>query len=138
MTVAIATEGNATRLAIDITGVASVVAAAQGSLANPFGCSVHIISAWLLVKTQATAAGQLQIGVTTAAAAAADVWPDTAMNGQTEGSIYNGFVLDPGAVTKLVPAVWTSALYLTFSGTAASLAGFTGTLFLDIIRTPAE
>ena len=72
------------------------------------------------------------------AAAAADVWPDTAMNGQTEGSIYNGFVLDPGAATKLVPAVWTSGTFLTFSGTVASLAGFTGVLFLDVIRTPAE
>ncbi len=138
MTIKVTGEYNAGRVAIDITGVASVVAAEQGSMANPFGCSVHIISAWLLVKTQATAAGQLQVGVTTAAAAAADVWPDTAMNGQTEGSIYNGFVLDPGAATKLVPAVWTSGTFLTFSGTVASLAGFTGVLFLDVIRTPAE
>ena len=138
MTIAISTEGNASMLAIDITGVASVAAAGQGSLANPFGCSVHIVRAWLLVKTQATAAGQLQIGVTTAAAAAADVWPDTAMNGQTEGSLYSCFAQDPGAATVLVPAVWTAAKYLTFSGTVASLVGFTGTLFLEIVRTPAE
>ncbi len=136
MTVTLTDEGTG-RLAYDIVGVASVVAAAQGSIANPFGVSVHIVSAWLLVKTKATAAGELQIGITTAAAAAADVWPDTAMNTQTEGSLYNCFVLDPGAVTVLVPAVWTAAKFLTFSGTDASLVGFTGTLYLEIVRTPA-
>jgi len=136
MTVALTDEGT-DRLAYDITGVASVVAAAQGSVANPFGCSVHVISAWLLVKTQSTAAGQLQIGITTAAAAAADIWPDTAMDGQTEGSLYNCFALDPGAATILVPAVWTADKFLTFSGTVGSLEGFTGTLFLEILRTPA-
>jgi len=136
MTVTLTDEGTG-RLAYDITGVASVVAAAQGSVANPFGCSVHIVKAYLLVKTKAVAAGQLQIGITTAAAAAADVWADTAMNGQTEGSMYNCFADTTAAVTVFPTAVWTSALFLTFSGTVASLAGFTGTLFLEVVRTPA-
>ena len=136
MTVTLTDEGTG-RLAYDITGVASVVAAAQGSVANPFGCSVHIVKAYLLVKTKAAAAGQLQIGITTAAAAAADVWADTAMNTQTEGSVYNCFADTTAAVTVFPTAVWTSALFLTFSGTVASLAGFTGTLFLEVVRTPA-
>ena len=137
MTVAIATEGNATRLAIDITGVASAANAGQGSLANPFGCSVHIVSAWLLVKTQSTGAANLGIGVTTVAAKATDVLNDDAMADPTEGSILNCFALDPGAQVKLVPAVWESGKFLTFTA-SATLVGFTGTLFLDIIRTPAE
>ena len=136
MTVTLTDEGTG-RLAYDITGVASIVAGAQGSFANPFGCSVHIVKAYLLVKTKAVAAGQLQIGITTAAAAAADVWADTAMNGQTEGSVYNCFADTTAAVTVFPTAVWTSALFLTFSGTVASLAGFTGTLFLEVVRTPA-
>ena len=136
MTVTLTDEGTG-RLAYDITGVASVVAAAQGSVANPFGCSVHIVKAYLLVKTKAATAGQLQIGITTAAAAAADVWADTAMNTQTEGSVYNCFADTTAAVTVFPTAVWTSALFLTFSGTVASLAGFTGTLFLEVVRTPA-
>jgi len=136
MTVTLTDEGTG-RLAYDITGVASVVAAAQGSVANPFGCSVHIVKAYLLVKTKAAAAGQLQIGITTAAAAAADVWADTAMNTQTEGSVYNCFADTTAAVTVFPTAVWTSALFLTFSGTIASLVGFTGTLFLEVVRTPA-
>jgi len=136
MTVTLTDEGTG-RLAYDITGVASVVAAAQGSVANPFGCSVHIVKAYLLVKTKAAAAGQLQIGITTAAAAAADVWADTAMNTQTEGSVYNCFADTTAAVTVFPTAVWTSALFLTFSGTVASLVGFTGTLFLEVVRTPA-
>ena len=136
MTVTLTDEGTG-RLAYDITGVASVVAAAQGSVANPFGCSVHIVKAYLLVKTKAAAAGQLQIGITTAAAAAADVWADTAMNTQTEGSVYNCFADTTAAVTVFPTAVWTSTTFLTFSGTIASLVGFTGTLFLEVVRTPA-
>ena len=136
MTVTLTDEGTG-RLAYDITGVVSEVAAAQGSIANPFGVDVHIIRAHLLVKTQATAAGQLQIGITTAAAAAADVWADTAMDGQTEGSVYNCFGSYDTAVTVIPTAVWEDDKFLTFSGTVASLAGFTGTLFLEIVRTPA-
>lgn len=137
MTVAIATEGNATRLAIDITGVASAANAGQGSLLNPFGCSVHVISAWLLVKTQSTGAANLGIGITTVAAKATDILNDDAMADPTEGSLVNCFAQDPGAKTELVPAVWTAAKYLTFTG-SATLVGFTGTLFLECIRTPAE
>ena len=136
MTVTLTDEGTG-RLAYDITGVASVVAGAQGAIANPFGCSVHIVKAYLLVKTKAAAAGQLQIGITTAAAAAADVWADTAMNTQTEGSMYNCFADTTAAVTVFPTAVWTTTTFLTFSGAAASLVGFTGTLFLEVVRTPA-
>ena len=136
MTVALTDEGTG-RLAYDITGVISEVAAAQGSIANPFGCSVHITKAHLLVKTKAAAAGQLSIGITTAAALSNNIWTATAMNTQTEGSVYNCFGSYDTAVTVLPTAVWTSALFLTFSGAAASLADFTGTLFLEVVRTPA-
>jgi len=136
MTVALTDEGTG-RLAYDITGTASVVAAAHGSEANPVGCSVHIVKAYLLVKTQSTAAGELSIGITTAAAKATDVWTTTAMNTQTEGSVYNCFADTTAAVTVFPTAVWTSALFLTFSNETASLAGFTGTLFLEVVRTPA-
>ena len=136
MTVAITDEGTG-YLAVDITGVVSEVAGGQGAIANPFGCSVHVVSGHLLCKTQATLAGTLAIGIgATAATSAADIWTATAMNGQTEGSVYECFA-DPGAVTVLPTAVWASTTFLTFSGAANSLAGFTGTLFLKIIRTPA-
>ena len=135
MTVTLTDEGTG-RLAYDITGVASIVAAAQGSIANPFGCSVHIVNAHLLVKTQAGAAGRLSIGITTAAALSNNIWTATAMNTQTEGSVYQCFA-DPGAVTILPTAVWESDKFLTFSGAGASLADFTGTLFLEVVRTPA-
>ena len=137
MTVAITDEGTG-YLAVDITGVASTAAAGQGYIANPFGCSVHVLTAHLLVKTQATLAGTIAIGVgATAATSAADIWVATAMNTQTEGSVYNCFGTYDSAVTKIPTAVWTSTTFLTFSGAAFSLAGFTGTLFLEIVRTPA-
>ena len=137
MTVAITDEGTG-RLAVDITGVASTDAAGQGYIANPFGCSVHIVKAYLLVKTKAAVAGQLSIGIAaTAATLSNDIWTATAMNTQTEGSVYNCFADTTAAVTVFPTAVWTSTTFLTFSGAANSLAGLTGTLFLEIVRTPA-
>ena len=137
MTVALTDEGTG-RLAYDITGVASEVAGGQGAIANPFGCSVHILRAHLLVKTQAAAAGTLAIGIgATAATSASDIWTATAMNTQTEGSVYNCFGSYDTAVTVIPTAVWTSTTFLTFSGAAASLEEFTGTLFLEVVRTPA-
>lgn len=136
MTVTLTDEGTG-RLAYDIVGVASLVAAAHGSVANPFGCSVHIVAAHLLVKTQSALAGELSIGIGGAAEKKTDVWTTTAMNTQTEGSMYNCFADTLAAVTVLPTAVWTTALFLTFSNETASLEGFTGTLFLEVLRTPA-
>jgi hypothetical protein len=136
MTVTLLDEGSG-RLAFEIVGVVSEVAAAQGAIANPFGVSVHILSAHLLVKTNAALAGTLGIGIAAdATTGATDIWTTTAMNAKTEGSVYECFA-DPGAVTVLPTAVWTTDKFLTFSGATNSLAGFTGTLFLEIARTPA-
>ena len=137
MTVAITDEGTG-RLAVDITGVVSEVAGAQGAIANPFGCSVHVVKGYLLVKTNATLAGTLAVGIgATAATSASDIWTATAMNALTEGSVYNCFADTTAAVTVFPTAVWTSTTFLTFSGAANSLVGLTGTLFLEIVRTPA-
>lgn len=136
MTVAISSIGSG-RMAIDITGVASVAAAGQGEIANQEGCDVHIVRAHLLVKTVATVAGELSIGVKATGVKGTDVWTTTAMDGQTEGSVYECFA-DPGALTVLPTAVWASDEFLTFSGDTLSLAGFTGTLFLEYLRTPPE
>ena len=59
------------------------------------------------------------------------------MNTQTEGSVYNCFADTLAAVTVLPTAVWTAAKFLTFSNETASLADFLGTLYLEILRTPA-
>ena len=137
MTVAISTVGSG-RMAIDITGVASVVAGAQGEIANPAGCNIHITRAHLLVKTQAGAAGELSIGIAATATKATDVWTTTAMNSQTEGSVYNCFGSYDTAVTVIPVKVWASDEFLTFSNETASLADFTGTLYLEYLRTLPE
>jgi hypothetical protein len=135
MTVTVATEGSG-RLAYDIVGVASAANAGQGSIANPFGESVHIVRAHLLVKTQSGGAANLSIGITTVAAAATDVLNADAMNDPTEGSVIECFA-DPGAQTVLPTAVWTAAKFLTFTA-SATMVDFTGTLYLDIVRTLSE
>lgn len=137
MTIAISSIGSG-RLAIDITGVASIAAAGQGSLANPEGCSIHIVRAHLLTKVAAIAASAaLSIGVTTVAASDTDVLNALDVNAATVDTITDCHNV-AGAETKLVPTVWTADKYLTFSGSVASMVGFTGTLFLEYLRTPPE
>ena len=134
MTAAInVSEFKSTFLSIDITGVASAAAAGQGSIANPFGESVNIIRAYLIPSVVSTGAANLSIGITTAAAEATDILNADAMNDPTVNRPINCFANDPGAKTVTVPAIWTSALFLTFTA-SATLVGFVGTLYLEIIR----
>ncbi len=124
-------------LAVEITGVASAANAGQGSLANPFGASVNIIRAYLVTSVVSTGAANLSIGVTTAAAAATDVLNADAMNDPNVGRPINCFANDPGAKTVTVPAIWTTALFLTFTA-SATMVGYVGTLYLEVLRTTVE
>ena len=134
MTVTKADEFTGGLLAYEITGVASAVAAAQGSILNPFGASVNVVRAYLVPSVESAGAANLGIGITTVAAKATDILNDLDMNGVTIGKAINCFANDPGAKTDLVPAIWTAAKYLTFSA-SASLVGFVGTLYLEVIPT---
>ena len=133
MTVALADEGTGW-LAYEITGVASTDAAAQGSIANPFGCTVNILRSYLVTSVVSTGASNLTAGITTAAAAASDVFNSLDVNGVSVDRPYNGFANDPGAVTITVPAAWTPTTYLTFTA-SATMVGFVGTLYLEVLRT---
>ena len=136
MTVAISQEGGF-GLAIEIDGVASAAAAGQGSLANPFGVDVNILRGYIVPSVESTGSANLGIGVTTAAAKATDVLNDDDMNGVGIGVPINCFANDPGAKTVMVPALWTAAKFLTFTA-SASLVGFVGTLYLELLRTTEE
>ena len=120
-------------LSIDITGVASTDNAGQGSIANPFGESVNILRGYIVPSVASTGSANLSIGITTAAAAATDILNADDMNGVAVGMPINCFANDPGAKTVMVPAIWTSALYLTFTA-SATLVGFVGTLYLEVLR----
>lgn len=135
MTVAIATVGSG-RLAIDITGVASVAAAGQGEILNPEGRDLHITRAHILAKTESTGASELDIGVAATGIQATDVLDGDDMNGVTEGKCIQCFA-EAGAKTELVPAKWTSTTYLTFTA-SATMVGFTGTLYVEYLRTLPE
>lgn len=137
MTVAISGEGAGGMLVIEVDGVASVANAGQGSLANPFGCDVNILRGYMVPSVESTGSSNLSIGVTTAAAAATDVLNADDMNGVGIGKPINCFANDPGAKTVMVPAIWTSGKYLTFTA-SASLVGFKGTLYLECLRTTEE
>jgi len=133
MTVALADEGSGF-LAYEITGVASAAAAGQGSIANPFGCTVNIVRAYIVTSVISTGASELDIGVTTAAAQATDILDGLDMTGVTVDRPYNCFANDPGAKTITVPAAWTSDKFLTFTA-SATMVGYVGTLYLEVLRT---
>ncbi len=137
MTVAISNEHVDGFLAIEIDGVASAANAGQGSLANPFGCDVNILRGYIVSSVESTGAATLSIGVTTAAASATDVFNALDMNGITADHAYNCFAHDPGAKTIMVPAIWTAAKFLTFTA-SATMVGYKGTLYLEVIRTTVE
>ena len=134
MTVVLADEFASGMLTFEITGVASTDNAGQGSIANPFGCSVNIIRGYIVPSVEAGAGSNLSIGITTAAGSASDVLNADDMNGVNIGRPINCFANDPGAATVTVPAIWTSALFLTFTA-HATMAEFVGTLYLEVLRT---
>lgn len=133
MTVTLADEGSGW-LAYEITGVASTDNAGIGSIANPFGCTVNILRGYIVASVISTGASNLSVGITTAAAAATDIINALDMNGVTVDRPYNCFANDPGAKTITVPAAWTSAKFLTFTGSATSV-GLVATLYLEVLRT---
>ena len=137
MTVELSNEHVDGMLTIEIDGVASAANAGQGSLANPFGCDVNILRGYIVTSVISTGAADLGIGVTTVAAKATDILNDLDMNGVTLDIAYNCIAHDPGAKTVTVPAVWTSALFLTFTA-SATMVGYKGTLYLKVIRTTVE
>ncbi len=124
-------------LSFGITGVASTANAGQGSIANTFGVNLAILEAWITPITESTGSANLSVGITTAAASATDILNADDMNGVTEGKPINCFIQDPGAKTALVPAVWTTALYLTLTA-SGTLVGFTGVLYLRVKEIPTE
>ena len=120
-------------LAFEITGVASTDAAAQGSIANPFGASVNVLRAFVVPSVESTGSADLSIGVTTVAAAATDLLNALDMNGVTIGKAIMGFAIT-GAKATLAPAIWTSAKFITLTA-SATMVGFVGTLYLEVIPT---
>ena len=137
MTAVISSEHASGMLVIEIDGVASTANAGQGSIANPFDCSVNILRGYIVPSVESTGSANLSIGITTAAAAATDILNADDMNGVGIGVPINCFANDPGAKTVMVPAEWTSALFLTLTA-SATMVGFVGTLYLEVIRTTVE
>lgn len=133
MTISVNAEGKGV-MSIAITGAASAAAAGLGSLLNPEGVDVLITKTTLHIITPSTGAATLSIGVTTAAASATDVLNALDVNGSGTDVWFNGHARQNTAKTQVsAPAVWTSAKYLTFTGSATT-AGFTGVLYVEYIR----
>ena len=133
MTVVKADEFTGGFLSYEITGVASTTAAAQGSIANPFGASVNILRAYVVPSVESTGSANLGIGITTAAAKSTSILNDDDMNGVTIGKAIMCFTIT-AAEAAVAPAIWESDKFLTFSA-SATLVGFVGTLYLEVLPT---
>ena len=121
-------------LTIDITGVASTDAAGIGEVLNPEGVDVTILRAYLVCTTASTGAANLSMGIAATGVSASDLWSAGAINGITEGAVFNCFAPQATAKTELTaPVDWDSDKYITFTGSATT-AGFTGKLCLEYIR----
>lgn len=124
-------EGRGSTVVFDIVGAASAAAGGLGAVANPFGEAVAIVEEWLYVTTNSTGAANISMGIGTEAAASTDIINALAM-AAAAGIIYQG-AADAGAKTAVVPAIWTTALFLNVAGSATTV-GLVAKLFLRIIR----
>ena len=134
MTVALSTDADQKGwLEIDITGVASTDNAGMGEIANPEGCTLGITRAFLYFTTGSTGAANLDIGIGASGAKASDIV--SAMD-MVQGTVGGKFIYGPAAQaaeTEGTTAKWTSATYLTFTGSGSSV-GLVGKLFVEYIR----
>lgn len=133
MTTVVNTEGKGT-LSYDITGAASAAAAGLGSIANPEGVSILILRSTIYFVTNSDSAANLSIGITTAAATATDILNALAVGSVSDETVYNGHAMQNTAKTEITaPAIWTSALYLTVTGSATTV-GMLARLYLEYVR----
>ena len=134
MTVALNTDADQKGwLVYDITGAASAAAAGLGSIANPEGCTLGITRAFVYFTTGSTGAANLSIGITTAAAAATDIFTTSDVIEATVGGELHYGPTAQVAVTESPTALWTSTTYLTFTGSATTV-GLAAKLYLEYIR----
>lgn len=133
MTTVVNTEGKGT-ISYLITGAASAANAGLGSIANPEGGDILILRSTIYFTTPSDSAANLSIGITTAAAAATDILNALAVGSVVAETVYNGHARQNTAKTEItVPAIWTSAKYLTVTGSATTV-GLSATLYLDYVR----
>lgn len=134
MTVAISTSASQKgMLVINITGVASTDNAGIGYIANPEGVTLGITRAFLYFTTGSTGAANLDIGVTTIAAKGSDIVSAMDMVQATVGGKFMFGPAAQAAETESPTAKWTSATYMTFTGSGSSV-GLAAKLYVEYIR----
>lgn len=119
------------QLCIPLTGAAGHTGGEVCDILNPWGVDVVITRATLWTDTNSTGACGLNIGVGT-----------TAEHDQTELASNVSVAASAGTASNLFACgdaadalvVWEDDKYVTATGHGASSAGFTGKLFLDVIR----
>lgn len=128
------TEGKG-MLCIDLTGAASTDGGGIASIANPEGVDVFVLRSYLYVSTASTGAANINVGIGAAATTdASDIISALAINGSITGKLYNGNTIQGTTKTEVTaPAVWDSAQFLNFTGSATSV-GFVGKFFVEYIR----
>lgn len=120
-------------MVVKVDGAASTANAGLGSILNPEGVPLLILRATWHILTQSTAAANIAIGITTAAAKGTDILNDLAA-GSATGKVYNGHAMQNTAKTEIAnPAKWTATTYLTITGSSTSV-GMEAYLLLEYVR----
>ena len=116
-----------------ITGVASTDNAGVGQIANPEGVSLLITRAFLYFRDGSTGAANLDIGVGASGAKASDIISAmSVVDGTVGGKAYYGPAAQD-AETECTTALWTSATYVTVTG-SASTVGLDADLYIEYVR----
>jgi hypothetical protein len=118
-------------LAIPLTGALLFAGGEIASVANPEGVPIIITDVKLYVTHVSTGAANGNFGI---GASAVTSYNTLIAALDLVASAVGGYHGMPALVANAAALVWGVAQFLTVTGTASTV-GFTGTLFVDYIRT---
>ena len=116
-----------------LTGAASAANAGLGEIANPEGVTLGITRAFIYARTGSTGAANLDMGIGASGAKTTDLCSAMDVIEATIGGDLTFLPAAQAAETDSPTALWTSATYLTATG-SASTVGLDADVYIEYIR----
>lgn len=119
---------------VTITGGTATAGGGQAAIPNPEGVDLVIKSAFLYVGANSTGAANLTIGTAASGTVAATSMLGATAMAAAAGSVFSLTYHGTAVGSPATPQKWGSADYINVAA-SASLAGFSGVLWVDYLRT---
>jgi len=116
-----------------LTGAASADNAGLGEIANPEGVTIGITRAFIYARTGSTGAANLDMGIGASGAKASDICSAMDVVEATIGGDLTFLPAAQAAETDSPTALWTTATYLTCTGSATTV-GLDADVYVEYIR----